>query len=368
MLDVSIRGRVGDFETDVVFSGSAGVTALFGQSGSGKTTIVKMIGGLVRPASGRIVLDDRVLFDSTSGIDVPARRRRIGHVFQDSRLFPHLTVRQNLAYGRRFARGNHGPAFDEVVELLGLSPLLARRPRTLSGGEKQRVAIGRALYAAPRALVMDEPLASLDAARKAEILPYLDRLRREAGVPIIYVSHAIGEVTRLAETLVVLSEGRIVAAGPPAEVMSRLDLGPATGRHEAGAILSGRVAGHDDAYALTTVRVDEHEIQVPALDLAPGTRVRFRVRARDVALAKLRPKDISVRNVLEGYVTEIATNGGAYAEIVVAIGRQRLRARITRKSAEELGLARGEPVWALLKSIAVERGMLTAEPGSDEGE
>jgi len=214
---VDISHRLGDFAIEARFDSAGRLTALFGPSGSGKTTLINMIAGLIRPGKGRIEVEGRVLVDTDAGIFMPKHRRRIGMVFQDARLFPHMSVAGNLRYGRWFTPPSERYAeMDAVVELLGIGPLLGRRPARLSGGEKQRVAIGRALLASPKLLLMDEPLASLDEARKAEILPYIERLRDEAGVPIVYVSHAIAEVARLATTLVVLSDGRIAAVGPTA--------------------------------------------------------------------------------------------------------------------------------------------------------
>src|SRR5256886_3586772 len=222
MLSVAVEHRLGDFRLHAAFDSAGGLTALFGRSGSGKTSLVNAIAGLIRPGRGRIVVDGAVLTDTTAGVSVPAHRRRIGYVFQEGRLFPHLTVRQNLLYGRWFApAAERGGRLDDIVALLGIEALLGRRPALLSGGEKQRVAIGRALLANPRLLLMDEPLASLDEARKSEILPYIERLRDESGVPIVYVSHQVGEVARLATTMVVLTEGRVAAVGPAAAIMGR---------------------------------------------------------------------------------------------------------------------------------------------------
>ena len=247
-----MQHRLAVFELDVHFRSGRGLTALFGRSGAGKTSVVNAIAGLIRPERGRIVVDGAVLLDTERGIYAPTHRRRVGYVFQEGRLFPHLTVRQNLLFGRWFAGRDPASAqLEDVVELLGIGPLLDRRPGRLSGGEKQRVAIGRALLACPRLLLMDEPLASLDARRKDEILPYLERLRDEADVPIIYVSHSVAEVTRLATTIVLISNGRVHAIGPVREVMGRADLYPLAGRFEAGAVLFVRVAAHDPRWGLT---------------------------------------------------------------------------------------------------------------------
>src|SRR5437870_10444562 len=255
MLEVDIEHRFADFALDIHFRAGRGLTALFGRSGAGKTSVVNAIAGLIRPERGRIFVDGSVLLDTVRGVRTPAHRRRVGYVFQEGRLFPHLTVRHNLVFGRWFA-ADAAPAarLDEVVELLGLAALLDRRPGRLSGGEKQRVAIGRALLASPRILLMDEPLASLDARRKDEILPYLERLRDEATVPIVYVSHSIAEVTRLATRIVLISAGKVVAVGPAVEIMRRLDLFPLTGRAEAGAIIEATVESHDARFGLTQLR------------------------------------------------------------------------------------------------------------------
>jgi len=364
-LSVTLRERLGSFDLDVDFRAEGRVTALFGRSGAGKSTIVAFVAGLRRAGAGRVEVDGRTLFDAARGIDVPAHRRRVGVVFQEARLLPHLSVGRNLTYSR-WAGGRRGAAsLDAVVALLGIEALLGRAPANLSGGEAQRVAIGRALLSAPDILLMDEPLAHLDGARRAEILPYLDRLAHESGVPILYVSHAIDEVTRLAEGIVVLSEGRVVAAGPVEEVLGRLDLGPATGRHEAGSVLAARVAGHDAGYALTRLALGEDgpEMVVPAVPAPLGAPVRLRVRARDVALGTRRPKGLSIRNVLPARILEVAPEEGAFAEVLLDLAGQRLRARVTRASAAELGLKAGAEVYALVKSVAVERRALALVEG-----
>jgi molybdate transport system ATP-binding protein len=363
-LEISIRKRLGAFALDAQFATRArGLTALFGPSGSGKSTIVAAIAGLLRPASGRIVAGGETLFDAARGIDVPAERRRVGYVFQDARLFPHLKVRDNLAYGlKRAPAGDRAIGFDAVVELLGIGPLLERRPLRLSGGEKQRVAIGRALLAQPRLLLMDEPLASLDAARRLEILPYVERLRDELGLRIVYVSHTLEEVLRLASTIVVVDAGRVVAQGTPAELAQRRDLQPFFGRFEAGAVLEGRVASHDEAHRLTRVDLGRHVLVLPRLALAAGAAVRVRVRARDVILAVAPPEGLSVQNVLPGVVTEIVEEPGSHAEVKLDAAGIALLARVTRDSVHRLGLAPGRPVFALVKSVAIDGDSVTAAP------
>jgi molybdate transport system ATP-binding protein len=356
-LELDIEHRVGRFALRARFAADGRVTALFGRSGAGKTTLVNAIAGLLRPAAGRIALDGEALFDAGKRIHVPPHRRRIGYVFQEGRLFPHLDVRRNLLYGRWFTPPRRRYAeFDQIVALLGLEELLARRPGSLSGGEKQRVAIGRALLASPRLLLMDEPLAALDAARKSEILPYIERLRDERLVPIVYVSHSVGEVSRIADTLVLLSGGEVAAWGPVDEIMGRIDLRPLTGRYEAGALLEARVAGHDAGYALTELTLaDGQLLRVPEIDLPVGATLRLRVRARDVAIATQPPSGTSVLNVLRGRIGEIDRNDGPIAELRLDLGGASLIARITRRSRDQLELAPGREAYALIKSIAFDR-------------
>jgi molybdate transport system ATP-binding protein len=359
VIEVDIEHRLGAFTLDIHFVGGRGLTALFGRSGAGKTSVVNAIAGLIRPQLGRISVDGAVLLDTEHGIFTPAHRRRIGYVFQDGRLFPHLTVRQNLLFGCWFApRGKTAVGFDDVVDLLGIGPLLMRRPARLSGGEKQRVAIGRALLANPRLLLMDEPLASLDAARKDEILPYLERLRDEAIVPIIYVSHAAAEIARLATTIVLIAGGSVRAVGPVAEVMGQAGLYPLAGGFEAGAVLAVTVASHDPRWGLTEMAGSFGRLIVPRLDLPAGTPLRVRIRARDVILALARPTEISALNVLAGEVEALAPVADGALEVQLRLGSERLLARVTRRSGQALGLAPGRQVFALIKTVAIDRRSL----------
>lgn len=371
MLSVAVAHRFGAFALDAAFEAEAGLTALFGRSGSGKTSLVNAIAGLLRPERGRIVLDGAVLTDTGRGFHLPARRRRIGYVFQEARLFPHMSVRQNLLYGRWFApKGERGRDIDAVIDMLGIGGLLGRRPANLSGGEKQRVAIGRALLSCPRLLIMDEPLASLDESRKGEILPYIERLRDHAGVPIVYVSHAIAEVARLATTMVVLSEGNVAAAGPTAAIMGRIDLFPLTGRAEAGAILATRVAAHDREFGLTVLHAAAGELRVPHLDLPVGAALRVRIRARDVMIAIKPPEGLSALNILPGIVAELRQAEGPIVEMRLDCSGEALIARLTRRSVETLHLAPGRPVYAVIKSIAFDHHALagTLPPAGADAE
>ena len=354
-VDVSLR-REG-FALEVAFTAGAGLTALFGRSGSGKTTVIDLIAGLSHPQRGRIAIDGTVLLDTERGIRVPVHRRRIGCVFQEARLMPHLSVRQNLRFGRYFSRGTDGPSLDAVADLLGIRPLLERRPAGLSGGERQRVAIGRALLARPRLLLMDEPLSALDEARKREILPYIERLRDEAGLPIVYVSHSVAEVARLASTVVVLEAGRVAASGPVDAVLRRPDLIP--DRAEAGSVLAMRVERHDPEAGLTRLTGPAGPLDLPLIDAPEGRRLNLLVPARDVLLALARPETLSARNVLPGRVAVLREEGTACL-VEVACGEATLAARLTRASARDLGLSVGRPVFAIVKSVALDAG---AAPG-----
>jgi molybdate transport system ATP-binding protein len=362
-LAVDVTHRFGSFLLEASFVSEGGLTAFFGRSGSGKTSLVNIIAGIVRPDRGRIVLDDTVLVDTQRRIFVPKYRRRVGYVFQEGRLFPHLTVRQNLLFGRWFtAKRERQIGLDQVLDLLGIAHLLDRRPGALSGGEKQRVAIGRALLTSPRLLLLDEPLASLDDTRKEEILPFIERLRDEAEVPIVYVSHSISEVTRLATTVVVILDGRIAAVGPPTDVLGREGLLDAHDAGEAGTLIEAVVAEHDPSFGLTTLRSPAGVLQAPRLDLPIGTPVRVRIRARDVMIATARPDGLSALNLLSGRVTALDGSGEGSVAVGLDCGGVRLTARLTRKSVDTLRLAPGREVYAVIKSVALDRESLGRAP------
>jgi len=351
-LDVDVDHRRGAFRLQARFTAAPGLTALFGRSGSGKTSLVSIVGGLIRPDRGRVTIDGQTLVDTERGLFVPTHKRRIGYVFQDSRLFPHLSVRRNLLYGRWFARGNGGAAADlgSVVELLGIGHLLERQPESLSGGEKQRVAIGRALLARPRLLLMDEPLASLDEARRAEILPFVERLRDEARVPILYVSHSVAEVARLATTVVMLSEGTVTAVGPVQDILPMADSA------DGGAVLEARIVRHEEAFHLSVLESAAGELQVPRLEAPVGAPVRAYIRARDVMLSLQRPEEISALNVLAGRIASISATTNAQADVRLDCNGAILAARLTAKSVDRLALAPGRRVYAIVKSVSFERG------------
>jgi molybdate transport system ATP-binding protein len=361
MIEIDVRRKLGNFTLRAAFnSPPGGITTLFGRSGAGKTVLVNLLAGLDRPDEGRIAVDGVVLFDSKAGIDLPPEKRRLGYVFQEGRLFPHMSVRRNLAYGMKGERG--GVEFERIVDLLDLSGMLDRGPRDLSGGEKQRVAIGRALLASPRLLLMDEPLAALDMGRKAEILPFIERLRDELAIPIVYVSHAMEEIVRLADTLVIVSDGKIAAVGPVEELMSRLDLRPLTGRYEAGAVLTVTVEGHDAKRAVTRLAFEGMTLLVPHADIPVGEDLRIRIRARDVSLALSAPDDISILNIFPGRVVEISDRKDGQMDVIVDVGAK-IWARVTRMAVHRLALEPGTQVHALVKAVAIDRQSLGRRAG-----
>ncbi len=358
MLEVAATDRLGAFALDIAFTAPAsGVTALFGRSGSGKTTVLDIVAGLRRPREGRVSIDGRILLDTARRIDLPANRRRVGYVFQDGRLFPHLDVLGNLEYGaKRSAAGAPYATLDQVVALLDIGPLLRRRPATLSGGERQRVAIGRALLASPALLLMDEPLAALDGPRKAEVLPFIERLHREVRVPVVYVSHAVEEVLRIADTVVLMDAGRMAAAGPVAEIASRLDEAGFTDLADAGTVFQATVESHDADQALTRLDTPVGPLLVARLARQTGSRVRVRLRARDIALALDPPHRVSVINVVPGTVAGLdRRTDGVVAVAIEAESGVRLRADVTALAAARLALEPGKPVHAMIKAVAVER-------------
>ena len=353
-LSVRLRHHFPSVRMDMAFEiPSPGVTVLFGPSGAGKSTIILAAAGLLRPDECRIEVDGRLMADTETGMWLPPERRRTGLVFQDARLFPHMSVATNLRFGMRRARAGT-VRFDEVVDLLGVGALLDRRPHTLSGGERQRVAIGRALLAQPHLLLMDEPLASLDAARKTEILPYLTRLKTALRLPVLYVTHDLDEVARLADSMVLLDTGRVVGFGPLAEVAARADL-PLAQRDDAAGLLHCRVVDHDPARELTRLDAAGATFLVPLLDASVGSERRIRVPAREVILAGKPPEAISLHNVISGTVRRIAGDPARRAVMVeIALPDGALLARVTPDAIVRLALSPGGPVLALIKSTSIE--------------
>lgn len=345
MLEVSITRATGDFTLDVSLQAPPGVTAVFGPSGAGKTTLARCVAGLSRPCSGRIAIGAEVLFGQ--GIDLPVHRRGIGYVFQEARLFPHLDVRGNLLYGA--PRGTD-PAV--VAQMLDIAPLLTRRPAGLSGGEAARVAIGRALLRQPRLLILDEPLAALDQRLRAQILPYLERLR-DGGIPILYISHAIEEVARLATTLVLMRKGRITHTGPVGKLLAdpavAADLGPS----QAGAMLQGVVRSVADG--LAEVETEVGPLRVAGVDGGVGAKIRIRIRAEDVIVAAVEPKGLSALNVFPAVIDSLQAGQGPGVMLRLRAGQGAILARITRRSAEGMALAPDQTVWAVVKTSGVAR-------------
>ena len=359
-IEVSVRHDFGGFALDVDFNAPMGVTALFGKSGTGKTSVIQAVAGLLRPDAGRIVVNGRCLFDSEGGVDLPVHRRRLGYVFQDARLFPHLSVAENLRYAARAQRRAVDKVEEaRVVEMLGIGDLLTRRPAGLSGGERQRVAIGRALLSAPEMLLLDEPLAALDEARKGEILPYLERLRDAAGLPILLVSHAVSEVARLATTVVVLSEGRVVRVGPTGDILSDPEVVPALGVEDAGAVIRARlVARHEDG--LCELESCGGRLFLPTLSGAPGDLLRVRIRAQDVILSRRAPEGLSALNILKGRISALREGEGPGVMARIACGEEHILARLTRRSAQAMALAEGDEIHAIVKSVSVAQGDIGA--------
>ncbi|MFC4270748.1 molybdenum ABC transporter ATP-binding protein [Sneathiella chungangensis] len=355
MLDIRLRKQLGDFTLDVAFTAESGLTALFGPSGAGKTLIAQMIAGLLPPDEGHVRIGERLLFDSEKKINIPVQRRNIGFVFQEHRLFPHYTVRGNLDYGKGRPRKAGRIPFQRVVDILGIGDLLGRKPASLSGGERQRVAIGRAVLSNPGMLIMDEPLSSLDEGRKSEILPLIEELKSEFNITTLYISHSIGEITRLADTLLLLDKGEMKATGQTADIFSRLYLMPYAGGPEAGTLVEATVADYDRSHHMLILDTpgggrlyligDEKEV---------GTPMRLRIRASDVAISLKKPAGLSILNRFKGEVADNCAGAPGMEELLLDVGFP-LAARITRKSFEEMGLRKGTPVWALVKAVTISR-------------
>lgn len=350
---VNLHTSRGEFTLAAAFDlPRTGITGIFGPSGCGKTTLLRSIAGLERDCHGRVVVQGETWQDEKTFL--PPHRRAAGYVFQEPRLFPHLTVERNLRYGQcRNGPGEVG--FDQVVELLGIAPLLARKPASLSGGERQRAAIARALLRNPRLVLMDEPLANLDTERKQEILPFLERLHARIDLPILYVSHSLDEISHLCDRMVVLNAGRVVATGSLQEVLARDDIALPAGE-EHGAVLEGRIEGYDAEYELTRIEISAGMLFVPGQHGAAGNRVRLRVLARDISLALERPTASSILNILPVRVTALHPRPGGFVSVLLEAGTEPLQARISRRSVETLGLAPGTEAYAQLKSVAVRHG------------
>ena len=365
MLYVSVSRRRPGFFLDATFAApTPGIIALFGRSGAGKTTLVNIICGLLPPDVGEIRLGEEVLTDTRNGISVPVERRRIGYVFQEARLFPHLTVLGNLRYGERRARAAGTIGFDEVVSLLGLTALLERRPRPLSGGERQRVALGRALLAQPRLLLLDEPLASLDVARREEVLPYLVTLRDRLAIPMVYVSHQFDEVLRLATHLVLLEAGQVLAEGPVDELSLYPELQRIVGPDLVGAVVEGLVTRLYPEQGSAELAVGSGTLQVSLPDVPVGARVRLQLLARDIILATQPVQGLSVRNALASTVINIADDDFGAVLVRLDVGGAIVLARITQSARRALNLRPGDAVWTLVKAVSTRGHTFRMAPGA----
>lgn len=328
---------------------ASGITAIFGVSGAGKTSLINAISGLTRPETGQIILNKRVLYDAQKKICLPPEKRRVGYVFQDARLFPHYKVLGNLRYG--MAKSMTGQ-FDKLVALLGIEPLLDRLPGGLSGGEKQRVAIGRALLTAPELLLLDEPLASLDIPRKRELLPYLQRLAKEINIPMLYVSHSLDEILHLADKVMVLESGEVKAFGNLEDVWGSRVMNPWLPQDQQSSVLKASVLEHHPHYAMTALALGDQHLWVNKLDSLLQTAVRIRVQATDVSLVLQPPTNTSIRNILRAKVVEIFDADGQ-VEVQLDVGGRSLWARISPWARDELNIKPGQWLYAQIKSVSI---------------
>ncbi len=357
MIEVRLQLKYSGFALDVdLHLPGRGVTALYGHSGSGKTTCLRCIAGLERAEEGFVQINDEVWQDSRKGLFVPPHKRALGYVFQEASLFPHLSVLANLEFGlKRIPRQQRRVEMSHATELLGIGHLLDRHPQHLSGGERQRIGIARALLTSPSLLLMDEPLAALDSKRKSEILPYLERLHDELEIPVLYVSHAQDEVARLADHIVLLSDGKALASGPIGETLARLDLPMALG-DDAGVVINGTVSAYDEHYQLLTLQLPASQLQmrVAHAPLALGKQLRFKIQARDVSLSLQAEEHSSILNRLPVTVTqEIPADNAAHVLVSLDAAGTPLLARITRYSRDQLQLHPGQTLWAQIKAVAV---------------
>ncbi|WP_293576458.1 molybdenum ABC transporter ATP-binding protein [Phaeobacter sp.] len=354
MIDLTLAHQLQGFALDIEINAPPGVTVLFGRSGAGKTSVISAVAGLLTPRYGRIKVAGQTLLDTDAGVNLPSHQRRIGYIFQDNRLFPHLTVEQNLTYGQRFTPKSRKPAdFDDVVDLLGLAALLKRSPHQLSGGEKQRVAIGRAILSAPDLVLADEPLAALDDAHKAEILPYFEQLRDILSVPMLYVTHSVAEVARMATTVAVIDQGRCLRCGPTADILTDPAALP-TGVRAAGAVLYAKVQAHHQD-GLTELDAGGIALFLPGHEQAIGKRIRVRIAAHDVILSRERPDGLSALNIFPGTITQIRRGDGPGAMVTLQTKAGTLLARVTRRSADAMNLQVGGNCHAIVKTVSVAR-------------
>jgi molybdate transport system ATP-binding protein len=354
MISVDISFERGSFALEAAFDAGSGITAIFGPSGSGKSTLLHLIAGLLRPRRGRIEIDGEMIVDAERRLFIPAHRRRIGYVFQDGLLFPHLSVRRNLEYGRQ--ESDEG-RFTQIVELLGLASLLGRRPTTLSGGERQRVAIGRALLSSPRLLLMDEPLAALDIDRKRELIAHVENIPKTLKIPILYVSHAIEEVVRLADAVMLIEGGHLASPRPPSEVLKV----HAADRFAQVSMLTARRVSYDSRYGLTSFHHPSGMLTVAGQLGSADETVRILIKATDVTLSLNEPRGLSARTALKGTIAEVGVGRLPIVFADIALnGGERLAVALTRKAVDELGLGPGDGVWCLIKAVSIDERLLPA--------
>lgn len=355
MIELNIKQQLGTLRLDVSEELPAeGITAVFGVSGAGKTSLINAISGLTRPQEGRIVINGRVVVDCKTSVFLPPEKRRIGYVFQDARLFPHYRVKGNLQYGMDTSMKGQ---FEQIVSLLGIEQLLSRFPVTLSGGEKQRVAIGRALLTAPDLMLMDEPLASLDEPRKRELLPYLERLTREIKIPILYVSHSLDEILRLAQHIVILEQGKVLASGAIDKVWASTSLRPWLPENAQDSLLNVAFWKQHETYAMSALRLGDDVLWVKKLDMQPGETMRIKIKSSDVSLSLVQPEKSSIRNILPATVEELLEIEGQIDVQLRIAGDNTLWARITPWAADELGIHAGQQLYAQVKSVSIGKEM-----------
>ncbi len=357
-IDIAARSAFAGFALDMAEAIPLnGCTAIFGPSGAGKSTLLRMVAGFLRPDAGRIAFGDALWCDTGAGVHVPAHRRPVGYMFQDGRLFPHLSVEQNLLYAdRRSVAAGARYTFGDIVKAFDLKPLLDRRPDSLSGGERQRAALARTMLTRPRLLLLDEPLSALDRGRKAEILPYLDNLAGRFGAPVLYVSHNVDEIVRIADQTVILKSGRVETIGATAEVLNAYGVDHGADAFDMGAVLTGAVIDHDDEYRLTRVALGDGVVSLPInKQKSAGEAVNIRIDARNVAIAASAPQDISIRNVLPATITAMNRRPNSpFIDIVLRVGDANLQAQVTKAASDDLSLAPGQSVYALVKTASFE--------------
>ncbi|MEE2745602.1 MAG: molybdenum ABC transporter ATP-binding protein [Pseudomonadota bacterium] len=356
MLNAKFSLSFGNFRLEPIFHSHEGnITAIFGQSGAGKTSIVKTIAGLITPNKGTIKMGENILYEGIKGINMPPHKREVGYVFQDGRLFPHMSVKQNLLYGLRNRLSPQNTYdFEDIVKLLHLRELLDRMPPKLSGCEIQRTAIGRALLSYPRLLLMDEPLASIDLQHRHEILPFIKSIRESLGITIIYVTHSIEEVIYLADDIILISEGKVVAQDSVETIMSRLDLLPLTNQYDAGSVISVKYIKYDSVYDIGELEFQGGTLHIPGLNGQINEPFRAHIRARDVSLMLAKPEDTSVLNVLEGNIIQVSWNKTPHIDLLIDVGVP-LIATITKKSFDTLDLRVGSTVFAMIKAVAIKK-------------